>query len=295
MMKLIGILLLLNSLALAAWWITMRGTYEKSVIGLAGLAVAASITLILFDRITEFSWAGATIKTTVEQAQSDADVIARIKKDVENQSATIHLVAQEATSAKALSEEVDSKIVTAEGKLEMLDAAIAKANSTLSELESTSEFMKTVVAAQNDDRRAFDRLEALSKDKTNPYCDEAQNAWTTIFESHSLGLFSSDLVFPWKEGLDPSKLSLAELHHAFQGIQPGLKPALIEYIWKRDDIPNIERLDFLMAVMKGDESLTAVEYAGRYFTKGTGQKIKPLALAHLSAWWQEHREEFVAK
>jgi len=30
-----------------------------------------------------------------------------------------------------------------------------------------------------------------------------------------------------------------------------------------------------------------------FFTAGTKQKIKPLAVEYLSKWWKEHRHEFV--
>jgi hypothetical protein len=73
------------------------------------------------------------------------------------------------------------------------------------------------------------------------------------------------------------------------------KPGLLEYIWGRKDIPEIDRLDFLMQVIKTDPSLTSVEYAGRSFTNGTKAKIKPVAVEALSQWWDEHRKEFVGK
>ena len=71
-----------------------------------------------------------------------------------------------------------------------------------------------------------------------------------------------------------------------------LKPALIEYINNRSDIPKLEKLDFFIEVMKTDASLKAVEYAGRYFTMGTNLKIKPLAIDYLPNWWAEHRKDY---
>jgi hypothetical protein len=50
-----------------------------------------------------------------------------------------------------------------------------------------------------------------------------------------------------------------------------------------------------MSVIKTDHSLTAVEYAGRFFTQGTALKIAPVAVDALSQWWHEHRKEFVGK
>jgi seryl-tRNA synthetase len=292
-MKLIGILLVLNGIALTAWWVTTNGTHKASVITVCTIAVFAGLALILQDRITELTVKGVgSIKAAVEKAESDAEAIDSLKSRVESQSATVDLVAQEASKAKKLSEEVAKKNERAEKKLDTLDESIAKAKSTLSSLESVTEYTMTVVAAQNDDRKAFDKLKAWSEDKNHPFRERAQQAWTSVFESHNKPYSVSGFKVPWVEGFDPSKLSLHDLANQYWNAPAQLKPALLEYIWNRNDLPKIDRLDFLMKVMETDESLNAVEYAGRHFTSGTEQKIKPLAVDYLSKWWKEHRGEF---
>ena len=165
-MKLIGILIVLNSIALTAWWITTQGSHKTTVVTLCFLTVFAGLALILQERITELTVKGVgTIKTAAQQVTSDARTVAELKERVENQSATVDLVAKEASKAKALSEEVADKNRIAEDKLETLDKAINKANSTLEELEAVTEFTMTVVAAQNDDRKAFDELSHWAADK----------------------------------------------------------------------------------------------------------------------------------
>jgi hypothetical protein len=110
-------------------------------------------------------------------------------------------------------------------------------------------------------------------------------------------MYTSNFTIPWIEGFDPSKLSLPLLAQQYQRAPATslLKPALLEYIWKRDDIPKVDRLDFMIDVMKNDSSLTAVEYAGRHFTSGTELTIKPLAVEYLVEWWKNHRHEFQQK
>jgi len=71
-----------------------------------------------------------------------------------------------------------------------------------------------------------------------------------------------------------------------------MKVPLLEYINNRNDIPKIDKLDFFMQVMKTDQSLTAVEYAGRYFTTDTNLKIKPLAVDYLAQWWAANRKNY---
>jgi len=240
----------------------------------------------------------ATERASVLMAGQIAPEVSKFKTDVAGQlkesQALVDRVAQEVGKAKAISEEVADKNQRAEAKLKVLDSVIGKTTSTLAQLERATEFVMTVVAAQTDDRKAFDRLGIWSKDKTHPFSERAQQAWNTIRDTHSMLLLIDGRTFPWAEGVDPSKLPLSGLKSIYQTLPAWLKPALLEYIWKREDIPKIERLDFLMVVVEQDESLMAVEYAGRCVGYGTGGvKIKSLSVEFLSNWWKEHRNEFV--
>src|SRR5215204_6335323 len=123
----------------------------------------------------------------------------------------------------------------------------------------------------------------------------AGEAWLTIYEAHSGQIFSTDMEVPWKEGVDPSKFSLERLTENYNSAAPVLRPGLLEYIWKREDIPKVDRMDFMMRVLKNDSSLRAMEYAGRFFVQGAGINIKPMALEYLKDWWDKHRQEVVGK
>lgn len=292
-MKWIGILLILSSIVWTTWWITTHDNYKVALFSLCLIAIFVGLVLIFQDRVTELTVKGVgTIKAVTQQVQSDAKAVAELKERVENQSATVDLIAKEASKAKEISEEVADKNKLAEEKLDTLNKTIAKANDALADIDAETEFIKIVIAAQNDDRKAFDKLKEWSEEKNHRFLSRAAQAWNTIFENHNKPYSISGFKVPWSENFDPSKLSLPELAQQYRGAPAQLKPALLEYIWKRDDIPKIDRLDFMMEVMNDDSSLTAVEYAGRHFTSGTNQKIKPMAVEYLSDWWENHRKEF---
>lgn len=98
-MKLIGILLVLNSVAVSSWWITAHGTHKGAVLTLCSLAVFAGLALVVSDRITELSMKGVgTIKAAAEQASADANEISALKNRVEAQSATVDLIAKDSAS-----------------------------------------------------------------------------------------------------------------------------------------------------------------------------------------------------
>jgi hypothetical protein len=105
----------------------------------------------------------------------------------------------------------------------------------------------------------------------------------------------SGFQVPWKEGVDPATLSFEDLKGAYDASPSPLRPALLEYVWKRNDIPKINRTDFMIHVMKKDPSLNAVEYAGRHFSEGAGLQIKPMTIEYFEDWWAKHRQEFIDK
>ena len=73
---------------------------------------------------------------------------------------------------------------------------------------------------------------------------------------------------------------------------PYERRALLEYIYKRNDIPKKDRLDFFVDVMSSDNHLMVCEYAGRYFNGLTRLKIKPLASDYLIKWWADNKDKF---
>lgn len=305
--KVLGIALVIVGVAFPIWRLIAEkrkpNQPHRSAVAVGILAVFAGLALILADRITELTVRGVgTIHAVTEQAVIDAKTVTDIKTQVEsiktrveNGSATVDLVASQASKAKDMSELVASQTKEAAQKLETLNTAIKEANVALQKLRDEEEFQTLVLAAQNDDRVSFDRLETVANDKNSQFSDLAGHAWTTIFEAHSSPMSLSGFTVPWNPGLDPSKLSLTDLSLVYKSALSPIKPALLEYIWKREDVPKLLRLDFMMDVMKTDPSLMAVEYAGRYFTQGTDQKIKAMALDYLSKWWDAHRQEFVGK
>ena len=54
----------------------------------------------------------------------------------------------------------------------------------LRSLDETTEFTLTVLAAQNDNRKAFDTLNQWANDESYRFSTEAENAWIKIFDFH---------------------------------------------------------------------------------------------------------------
>lgn len=306
MHQLIGILIAINCIIICGWWISTGHGYKGWFFFVCMLGVFFGIFLILQERAIEITIKGiGSIKAAAEQAVVDARQIKELRERIEAQSATVDLVAKSAMDAKNLSTEaqniskeakqlvdaLDRKNETANKKLQEIEEEIKKVNSISDELQSIARFTTVVIAAQNNDRKAFDQLDAWANDKSNPFAQRALEAYSTIMDEHSKPYFMSGYKIPWKEGFDPSSLTLDNLKDAYKTAPVHLRSAFIEYIWGRQELSKKQRMQFLIDIIEKDDNLIAIEYAGRYFTQGADLKIKPLAIEYLMKWWKENKDK----
>lgn len=196
-----------------------------------------------------------------------------------------------------ITKEIDTrltpKIIATENRLATLDHEIGAARGTRDDLRERSQFAMTVIFAQNDDRKSFDQLKTWSEDPKFLFKDEAQQAWLKILDEHATPFSTSGFTVPWAEGVDPSKLSFADLKRDFPNAQAYVRLGLLEYLWKtRDDATKKDRMQFLADTLQSDKSLRVVEYAGRFFTEESKQKIKPLAVDVLLDWWNKNKADY---
>jgi len=312
-MQLIGIFLVLGSLLFAILWTIKGKPHREEVRSLCIIIAFFGIFFVISDRFVELSIGGiGTIKAAAQKATIDAEQIGEIRKRIESQSATVDLVAKQATETKKLSEDLvhknalatkqamDAKKIAesllqknalADAKLKSIDETLQRASKSLNELQLISDFSITVFDAQNDDRSAFDKLNTWANDKSYPFSSRAKETWNTIMDAHSSPMYLSDFTIPWSQGVDPTKFTIMDLIKIYESAPSHMRPAFIEYIWKREDFPKKDRMRFLFDVIQHDKSLKAVEYAGRYFTQEAQLKVKPLAVDRLIQWWNENKDK----
>jgi hypothetical protein len=291
-MKLLGILLIANTLALTGWQVA-NGGGNKWVLLASLIGIFSGIVLTFQDRITELTVQGVgSIKAANSQAQGKLIEIEQIRQRIEAQAATVDLVAKEAKETRRLTEEIKLRSDDVKKQVGDVDKALEKANANSDALSALLDFTTTVVAAQSDSRKAFDKLRSWSEDAKFPYKTEAAQAYQKILDDHAKPWTASGFTVPWKEGFDPKTLNLDGLAANYASVPEQLKPAVLEYIWNRDDISRKARMEFMSEVMKTCDSLTTLEYAGRHFTSGADLKIKPLAVDYLLDWWEKNKGTF---
>lgn len=292
MLQAFGILVIINALVITGWWINSGHVNTAGAIVLCTVAVFVGLALLFSDRVTELTVKNiGTIKAAAKQAVVDANDISQLKKRIEDHSATVDHIAEDVKNAEGLIKEVARKNSEAEERLLALDKALEAGKKAVAELQSYSYFSSTVLAAQHDDRRAYERLWSWHQDGDSPFQKPAGNAIQTILNEHEPTIRREFTAIDWMSAADPNKLTLEELRVAYQQAPLDRRLAILGFTWKkRIDIPKKDRLEFLADVLRSDMSLRVLEYAGRYFEEGTHDKYKPLAYqAHLK-WWAENRD-----
>lgn len=292
MFKLFGALLIINALIVTAWLTTSEHRHKRWTFMLSLTAVFVGIFILLQEKVTKFPVKSIrTIKPATEQASVDTNAISDLKDSVEAQGETVELIAKEATETKQFLNDLYEKHSKAKEKLSQPYKSISDGNLAVKELQLYTQLNTTVLAAQNDDRHAYDQLRTWSEDSSFPFQRAAAQVVQTIIDQHNPAKIRSGFNVSWNEGVDPQKLSLPEIWKAFRIAPPHIRLGILEFVWeKRTDISKRDRLQFLVDVLSNDESLQVVEYAGRYFAQGTGNNLKPIAVGSHLKWWEENKD-----
>lgn len=178
-----------------------------------------------------------------------------------------------------------------EEKIAELNSLISEATSKLQEIESITEFLKVTIAAQNDDRRAFDKLVSWIDDKLFPMRKEAVSTWVKIRADYGGPIEPGYMNFPWPKDIDPNKLSISDLRKIYTSSVSLYHAYLVNFINEKTDISKKDRMAFFIDVLKDDESLIATSYAGKFFAKDVGVEWKHFVIEPLLNWWDKNKDK----
>lgn len=257
-----------------------RGAKSKGIaIAVCVISVLAGLTLLFRDSVEELAFAGVgSIRFARHEAETDLAEIKVMRGEIEkirNASLDLQAVAESAT-----------------GRITELESASQAANDIILHMSAIMDFMSTVAAAENDSRVAYDKLKSIAQDPSSAFKEDAEAAWKRIARQHSQPFYRSNLAVPWLPEVKPEDLSMRELSEGYSAASVDIRPALVEYIWKRQDLPLGQRMAFLADVIERDTSLQAVECAARYFAQGAELEAGPMEIERLLEWWDAHRSEY---
>jgi hypothetical protein len=260
----IGITLIVFSIGIAVFWLVTGKRNKPLFRFVCLLTVITGFLLILKDRLLEITLRDVvSIKTSAAKAEADAESIAAIKKQVENQRAIIDLVATEAQNAVSLSEEASNKTTLAEQKLKSLDEAVQKAKNSLKRLDGMLDFTLLVNKAQCGDRGAFFTLLSRS-------FDTGAEAGYVILNTIALKVeldtvLKSEREWLWGNfGIDPHKATLQEFQEYYSktfSSNPSARSMILKQVFNDRRFSELERFDFIATAMQQDNNLEVLQEA----------------------------------
>ncbi|HTL46559.1 MAG TPA: hypothetical protein VL688_00680 [Verrucomicrobiae bacterium] len=174
-------------------------------------------------------------------------------------------------------------------EIERLGAESSRALTAVQDLEA---FELLVVQAKNDDRQAFERLLAVSRDRSHKFREIAGQAVAQIF----LEADSRDRSARTADALDPVKskayLSFQDFKTSYEGVIPLLRPKMLSMFWDSTQFSEEQKLGFLASVIRSDKSLMALVRACTLMDK-KAQLHRPFtAYDKYLEWWDSSKVFF---
>ncbi|MBI5723759.1 MAG: hypothetical protein HZA50_07375 [Planctomycetes bacterium] len=194
------------------FWKVMNGhNVDYGFIGIFLAFAIIGIAMCILDRITVIRSSLISIEAATKHATDAAKAIDELRTRIENQRDTIDNSFKQATKAAALADDLSQKVHDAENKLLELDGTLSSAKNSLDNIEKLNEFIKMVIFAQNDDRKALEKLEVWASDPNFPMQQQANQAYLSILEKHSAPKFGP-VKYPleFRNGIVPAKLTIAD-------------------------------------------------------------------------------------
>jgi hypothetical protein len=187
--------------------------------------------------------------------------------------------------------QLDSRLSQSKNSEEKLRDLLAEVKKTTEEVKKQSDFVITVLAAQSDDREAFEKIQFWANDTNFPLQDQAKSAEFNIIKSHA-GFNDPHMLLNWPDGLDPSKMSIEDIRSNWRQLPSQFARAYVEFVWKHDNITKEQKLIFLHDALKDSRgSLQAANWAANTLEKEAKIEYKsPFDFSRIEKWWVERED-----
>jgi hypothetical protein len=266
MLQFVGVMVMLNALALGVFFAVHKELGLKSG-ALCLVMVFVGFGLLLNERATEITMTGVgTIKAVTTKAIGDAKAIEQLRIDL------------------------DAQQTGMTEKLNQITKTLADATATNRRLEERADFVSLLTSALFGSRKDYERLVAMSRDTSSKFQVEASRVVATVgmlFVYNPLGpKYSIDV----KPGVDIAKVSIADFTASYPVVHRYQRPAFIECLGNRTDLPLREKMEFLLKTIQTDDDLRSVMTAGHFFAQAAKIPETTTDFNLYSEWWETNKD-----
>ncbi len=229
-----------------------------------------------------------------EQAQLRIDEIADniIENQIEMQIIPLRkdMIAMIINSTDVLQkkeEQVDSKRTQYKKMKEEHRNSLVEVRKTIEAGKKQSDFVITILAAQSDNRKAFEKLRLWSIDSTFPLQEQAKSAVLNVINSYAIN--DAHMRLHWPPEFDSLKMSIEDIRAKWNGLPTRSARAYVEFVWNHHNITKEQKLTFLNDALKDSRgSLQAADWAAETLAKEAKVNYNtPFNFSKIEEWWEK--------
>ena len=185
---------------------------------------------------------------------------------------------------------LDRRQEESEKREKELKDLVNQARETLTQVRQQAEFVQTVLAAQSDDRMAYDQLCAWAGNSSFPLQTLAAQTRNSVQKAYVGWLGEGTYqTLSWRDGFDPNGMSYQEIERTWQGLPSAFARAYLEFVWGNTNITKEQKLTFVHGVLSDSRnSLQTADKAGRLLAaEGKVTYNPPFSFGPIQKWWNE--------
>ncbi len=206
----------------------------------------------------------ARVETRIDDEFKKENIVALVQKKAEER---IDAIADRLIS-EHIQQLIAPKLASMEDSVGEMKAELKNSSETMANTKIVSDFVMTVLSAQNDNRKAFDKLLEWAKNTSFVLSKEADAAAYRIFIDDAVDSQSRiPSQYPWPADLDKTKLSADDYRQIYVRIPPQFKVMLVKDLWENTNLVENVRFSFLEDLVKNAESLQSAIYATMYLSE----------------------------
>ena len=211
------------------------------------------------------------------------------KKTVDDLRTKILQLGPTLEQAEALSRQAQSITGSLQQQSNSMKSQVDDVKSTLSEISLIS-------LADHDNRAAFDQLKEDANNPQSRYRYLSQQVLIAIGTSDALEGTIDFNVAPWSDKYKPdmfTTMSIDDFRYQIVNAQRAdLQSALLDKFWNSDRFSKLQKLDFIMDIIRTSQSIAAVRHAERIANSECHLNMNPIACDQYLSWWDKNREKF---
>ena len=289
-MKYVGVLVLINTVIVVAF-LAQQGHDWKKLTFCGFFGCFASALIMLNERVTSVKFNGVgEISAAVAQATTDAAEIAKMRSDIEVQRDSLVMVVRDANELRTKIIELSKLAENADKELQLLRKLQVEGDSLLQSIRDLSDFSHTLVLAENDDRKAFEKLITEMESKGRFHSEALAAIQHIVQDVDPLLSVRLDPEVPKDlSGLMPDKISLGDIRSSYSRLAPMHRLKFLSALWGEERFSKFERMKFMMEVIENEKSLRALHRACVLINQEAKLNLNVLGAAQYLKWWQENK------